>query len=267
MNPEKIFFESVSKIYEASDGTAAALDRLDLAVNQNEILALVGPSGCGKTTTINLAAGFIDPTSGRVLIDGHLAPPPDGTRAVVFQADSVFPWMTVADNVAFSLKLNGTPTEQNSSVVTHYLQLMGLVPFASRWPRELSGGLRKRVDLARAYASGAPVLLMDEPFGSLDVITKEDMQRLMLKLWEHRPCTILLVTHDIEEALFLAHRVAVMTPSPGSIKETLGVPFPIPREPSLKLTPEFMAMRRHVVELLTQAKSEATHTCPRSCLE
>jgi ABC-type nitrate/sulfonate/bicarbonate transport system ATPase subunit len=219
-------------------------------VPNGHIVSLVGPSGCGKTTVINVIAGFMKPTSGRVLVDSREVSGPVSHCGVVFQADSVFPWMTVEQNVAYGLKMNGHAATDITNAVEKYVELVGLTEFIHRWPRELSGGMRKRVDLARAYAFNPRILLMDEPFGSLDVLTKEEMQSLLLEIWQTERKTVLFVTHDVEEALFLGHHVAVMTSRPGSIKQTFEVPFPMPRMPSLKFEPEFLDLRRRVVEAL-----------------
>jgi NitT/TauT family transport system ATP-binding protein len=252
----KVLLKHVTKAYGSSPNDFVAVENLHLEVFENEILCLVGPSGCGKTTTINLVAGFIRPTSGEVLIDGQVVGGPNSLCGVVFQADSVFPWMTVEQNVGYGLRSNGIPKGEREKLVRKYLDLVGLTGFANAWPRELSGGMRKRVDLARTYAFNPQILLLDEPFGSLDVMTKEEMQMLLLRIWQHERKTVLLVTHDPEEAIFVGHRVAVMTPRPGSIKQVFNIPFDMPRESSLRLTPQFLDLRREVVEALATSSSD-----------
>jgi NitT/TauT family transport system ATP-binding protein len=246
----RVSLQHVHKIYGTNSNRVLAIEDLSLDISPEEILCLVGPSGCGKTTLLDLIAGFSTPTGGHILINGSEAGAPDGTRGVVFQSDSVFPWMTVEQNVGYGLSVKDNAKGFSSSDVANYLRLVGLSDFASRWPRELSGGMRKRVDLARAYALKPELLLLDEPFGSLDVLTKEEMQLLLLDIWQTEKKTVLFVTHDVEEAIFLGHRVAVMTPRPGSIRQTLEVPFPMPRAASLKLAPEFLDLRRQVTEAL-----------------
>jgi NitT/TauT family transport system ATP-binding protein len=246
----EIHIENLSKTFREGETEVRALANVFLDVPHNKIVSLVGPSGCGKTTVLNLVAGFMRPTSGRVVVDSREV---DGTLSqcgVVFQADSVFPWMTVEQNVSYGLKLNGHSTSDIAKTLNKYVEMVGLTDFANRWPRELSGGMRKRVDLARAYAFNPRILLMDEPFGSLDVLTKEDMQLLLLQIWQRERKTILFITHDVEEALFLGHHVAVMTARPGSISKTFDVPFPMPREASLKFEPAFLDVRRRIVEAL-----------------
>lgn len=251
MKQPKISLKNVTKSYGVRSNECTAVANLNLEVYENEILCLVGPSGCGKTTIINLIAGFIQATSGAILIDDKAVSGPNGTCGVVFQADSVFPWMTVAQNIGYGLRFNDTPQFEREILVKRYLNLVGLTEFANAWPRELSGGMRKRVDLARAYAFNPQILLLDEPFGSLDVLTKEEMQLLLLKIWQHEKKTVLLVTHDPEEAAFLGQRVAVMTPRPGYIKQIFDVPFGTPRESSIKLTSQFLDVRREAVAALT----------------
>jgi len=240
----------VNKLYRSGGTDVLAIEDLSFGIQDKELVSLVGPSGCGKTTLVNLIAGFILPTKGKILIDQTPVAGPSASCGVVFQADSVFPWMTVTKNVGYGLRFNGTPKSQMEQVVKKYLDLVGLTRFADAWPRNLSGGMKKRVDLARAYSFDPQLLLMDEPFGSLDVLTKEEMQILLLRVWSEQKKTILFVTHDVEEAIFLGQRVIVMTPRPGTIKQVFSVPFPLPRDSRLKLSSEFVNLRRQVVEAL-----------------
>ena len=207
----KALLEGVSKIYETEKEHVTAVVNVDLTVREGEVVGIVGPSGCGKTTLLNLMAGFVRPTEGRVLIDDQPPIPGRGSVGVVFQADSVFPWMTVGENVGYGMQFNGSPTADRQAVVNRHLDNVGLAGLAHRWPRELSGGMKKRVDLARAYAANPQVLLLDEPFGSLDVLTKEEMQILFRRTWNDQRKTAIFVTHDVEEAVFVAQRVAVMS--------------------------------------------------------
>lgn len=246
----KVILKDVAKVYQRSNGALTAITNLNLEVIENEIICIVGPSGCGKTTLIDLIAGVYFPTHGKVLIDGKYVKGQNGTFGVVFQKDSVFPWNTVEKNVEYGLRIKGIEKNARKNIVNNFLRLVGLTEFGNVWPRELSVGMRKRVDLARAFAFNPEVLLLDEPFGSLDVLTKEEMQTLLFRIWQKKKKTILLVTHDPEEAVFLGHKVAIMTQRPGTIKHILNVPFDIPREPSIKLTPEFLKLRKEVVEIL-----------------
>ena len=242
----KALLEGVSKIYETEKEHVTAVVNVDLTVREGEVVGIVGPSGCGKTTLLNLMAGFVRPTEGRVLIDDQPPIPGRGSVGVVFQADSVFPWMTVGENVGYGMQFNGSPTADRQAVVNRHLDNVGLAGLAHRWPRELSGGMKKRVDLARAYAANPQVLLLDEPFGSLDVLTKEEMQILFRRTWNDQRKTAIFVTHDVEEAVFVAQRVAVMSTQPGTIKRIFDVPFGRQRESSVRLTPEFLELRRQI---------------------
>lgn len=241
-------FEHVIKLYDAGakDPLVAVRD-VNLDLEEGEICCLIGPSGCGKTTLLNLAAGFVPVTSGRVLVDGVEVVGPHSRCGVAFQADAVFPWMTVIDNVAYGLKWNGTPPNQRTAVARTYLERVGLTAYANRWPRQLSGGMRKRVDLARAFAFNPPILLLDEPFGSLDVLTKEEVQQVLLNVWRTDRKTIMFVTHDVEEAVYLGQRIAVMSRRPGRIQRIFQVPFSLDeRAPDLKTSARFVEVRRAV---------------------
>ena len=207
----------VAKRFRDGDRETLALSRTDLTIHDNEIVCVVGPSGCGKTTLLNLLAGFLMPTEGSVLVDGAVVGGPDATRTVVFQADAVFPWLSVEDNIGYGLRLRGVDSQLRRARVRHYASLVGLEDFMTAYPKQLSGGMRKRVDLARAYASGPAVLLLDEPFGALDIFTREAMWLALQQVNLAEPKTIVFVTHDIEEALFVGNRVIVMTPRPARV--------------------------------------------------
>ncbi len=254
----------VDKTFENDGRSVQALSGLSLEVFKNEILCIVGPSGCGKTTAINVLAGFTSPTSGHCLLNGERIAGISPHCGVVFQQESVFPWMCVSKNIAYGLRFNGTPKGERDAIVQRYLTLVGLSDFAHSWPRDLSGGMRKRVDLARAYAANPELLLLDEPFGQLDVLTREEMQTLLLDVWACENKTMLCVTHDPEEAIFLGQRVAVMSPRPGAIVDTFPIPFPMPRDPALKCSPEFQELRRELLSALNRARhnSKAPRTFP-----
>ena len=198
----QITVSHVSKMFRTARKTTIALNETDLTIKDKETVCIVGPSGCGKTTLLNLIAGFISPTSGAIEVDGRRVTGPSAQRAVVFQSDAVFPWLTVRQNVAFGPKVQGKRPGSGERV-DRFLDLVGLQDFAAAFPKELSGGMRKRVDLARAYASGPDVLLLDEPFGALDLFTKEAMWLALKQIAAAEPKTVVFVTHDIEEALFL----------------------------------------------------------------
>jgi NitT/TauT family transport system ATP-binding protein len=255
----KIVFDELSVRFDSAAGEIAALDRINLTVAENEFLCVMGPSGCGKTTLLNVIAGIVMPTSGRVRVGGErvLGPGPD--RAVVFQEDAVFPWMTVEDNIAYSLRMRNRPEAEIARVVAHYVALVGLADFRKAWPRQLSGGMKKRVDLARGYAADPDVLLMDEPFGTLDIMTKERLQEELRKLWLAAPRTVVFITHDLEEALFLGDRVILMSPRPGRIDREYKPHFPEQRGMALKTGAEFVRYAKELREALEAQDSQASN--------
>lgn len=239
-------------------GWVDVIDDLNLAVYDHEFLAVVGASGCGKTTLLNIIAGLLPPTDGKVLLNDREITGPGLDRTVVFQDDAVFPWYTVRGNVEYGLKIARTGREERERRVAHSLKLVGLTGSESLYPRQLSGGMRKRVDVARAITTRPEVLMMDEPFAALDVMTKESLQEQFLEIWNETRMTVVFVTHDLEEALFMADRVVVMASHPGRIARTVDVPFARPRSKDLKTTPEFQAMRRELGYVLdTNRKKSA----------
>lgn len=216
---------------------------------------MVGPSGCGKTTLLNMAAGFTEPDEGRVLIEGETVRGPSGGRGVVFQQYAVFPWLTVRKNIAFGLKLRAHRHKRNQAdqIVDHYLSVMGLKGFEDSYPKDLSGGMRQRVAIARAYATDPSLMLMDEPFAALDAQTREQMQELLheMQLGEQR--TVLFVTHSVEEAIFLSHRIVVLSSRPSSVQEILDVDIEFPRTASVRFDQRFVDLRRHLEEILRKS--------------
>lgn len=253
----EIVIDHVSKVFETKRKRTVALNETTLTIADQEIVCIVGPSGCGKTTLLNLIAGFTPPTSGALLIDGQAITGPSSERAVVFQSDAVFPWLNVEDNVSFGYRVQGKPAADRMGRVDRFLALVGLGDFAKAYPKELSGGMRKRVDLARAYASGPEVLLLDEPFGALDLFTKEAMWLALKKVAAAEPKTILFVTHDIEEALFLGDRVVVMTPRPARVHSIVDVPFGPQRDLSLRAEPQFQGLRVEISNSLREVQDDA----------
>lgn len=223
-----------------------ALDAINLEVRENEFLCILGPSGCGKTTLLNLIAGFLTPTSGRVTVGGKRVTKPGPDRVVVFQEDAVFPWMTVEENIGFSQTIKGRSNGELRQVVDRYLELVGLQDFRSSWPKQLSGGMKKRVDLARGYAADPDVILLDEPFGNLDILTREALQEEMHRIRLTVPRTTVLVTHDIEEALFLGDRIVVLSSRPGTIRHEYEPRFPKERGMLLKTTERFVELRAQI---------------------
>jgi NitT/TauT family transport system ATP-binding protein len=252
----QITIDSVSKVFTTARKRTVALNETSLTIDHCEIVCVVGPSGCGKTTLLNLIAGFVGPTEGSISLDGEEVGGPAADRAVVFQADAVFPWLTVADNVAFGPRMQGMSRAERTERVERFLELVGLTEFAKAYPKELSGGMRKRVDLARAYASGPDVLLLDEPFGALDLFTKETMWTALRKVAEVEPKTIVFVTHDIEEALFLGDRVIVMTPRPARVHSVIDVPFGPDRNLDLRADPDFQRLRIDIAHSLREVHDD-----------
>jgi len=245
----KIECRHITHIFQKGEeeGTTALQD-VSLQVWDREFLCLLGPSGCGKTTLLRIVAGLVAPSEGMVLLDGRPSIGPDADKGMVFQRDATFPWLTVEQNVGYGLKLRGMPKTQRQEIIHKYIHLVGLAGFEKAYPKELSGGMRKRVDIARTYAYNPKVLLMDEPFGSLDLFTKTRMQAELLDLWSKERKTVVFVTHDLEEAIFLADRVAVMSKRPGRIRKIIEISLPRPRSVELKVSQEFGAIRRQLWE-------------------
>jgi NitT/TauT family transport system ATP-binding protein len=227
-----------------------ALQDVSLQVQSGELVCLLGPSGCGKSTLLGAVAGHLPPQQGAINVDGKAVTAPHPERGLVFQHHTLFPWQKVIDNVAFGLKMKGIKRNERRERARALLQLVGLDDFADRYPWQLSGGMQQRVEIARVLINDPRVLLMDEPFGALDAITRLRMQELLLEVWTRIRTTILFVTHDIDEALFLADRIVVMSPRPGRIIEEIAIDFPRPRTPSLLTSSRFAALKRHCIELL-----------------
>jgi NitT/TauT family transport system ATP-binding protein len=220
------------------------LEDIDLAVPEGAFVCLVGPSGCGKSTLLHIAAGFLPPSRGEVRIDGQPVHGPHPRRLFIFQESSVFPWLTVAENIGFGLQ--GKP-EERRAIVAHYVLRMGLGGFESAYPRQLSGGMKQRVELARALACRPDVLFMDEPFGALDYLTRLKLRADLIEIWERERPTVLFVTHDVDEAVQLADRVVVLTPRPARLRQLVAVHMERPRDPD---TPAYLALRDRILALL-----------------
>jgi NitT/TauT family transport system ATP-binding protein len=242
--------DNVSKLHFSSKGEPLlALVDVTFQVEKNEFFSIVGPSGCGKTTLLNLLAGFEQPTRGELRVGGKVITEPGWERAVVFQEYALFPWYTVSQNIRYGLQRKRLPEAEQNRLVDHYIGLVGLHGFESRYPRELSGGMRQRVSIARALAVNPSILLMDEPFASLDIQTREYMQDELLKIWQREPKTVIFVTHSIDEAIKLSDRVAIMGPRPGRIEEIKTVDFERPRDPT---NPEVVRLAAEVKQWLRQ---------------
>jgi ABC-type nitrate/sulfonate/bicarbonate transport system ATPase subunit len=228
-------------------GPTLALQPTDLTVAPGEFVAILGPSGCGKSTLLRIVAGLDRPTGGELFLDGAPIAGPGPDRGMVFQSYTLFPWLTVQQNICFGLRERGVAEAEQRAIAEKFIARTGLKGFENHWPRQLSGGMQQRTALARALANDPEILLLDEPFGALDHQTRELMQELLLEIWEADRKTVLFVTHDIDEAVFLANRVLVMSARPGRIKAEVPVPLPYPREWTVKTTPEFAALKARLM--------------------
>jgi NitT/TauT family transport system ATP-binding protein len=248
----KIVVDHASKLF--LEGTVVAFRNVELNVRSNEVLCIVGPSGCGKTTLLRCIGGLLTPSSGEVLIDGEPIRAPREGVAIVFQHFGLLPWKTVVDNVAFGLRIARLPRQRVAEKVEHYIHLVGLSGFENHYPYQLSGGMQQRVGLARALAIDPEILLMDEPFASVDAQTREVLQEELLQLHDRERKTMLFITHSIDEAIILGDRVAVMASRPGRVKEVLQVNFPRPRDPAaVRAQPRYTEIRNHIWEELRPA--------------
>ncbi len=249
---ERISFDGVSVDFQTASGPLRVVDDVSYRIREGEFVSVIGPSGCGKTTMMNIVAGFLKPTRGCVTLDGKPIPGPGPDRGVIFQEYGVFPWLTVKQNIAFGLNLRASqvPESEREEICQRYMQQMGLADFAGAWPKMLSGGMRQRLAIARAYAVKPEFLLMDEPFGALDAQTRSAMQDLLLEVLQAEHKTVMLITHSVEEAVYLSNRIIVMTARPARIREIIDVPFDYPREASLHEKPEYGELRSRVRELV-----------------
>src|SRR5215831_3486493 len=246
----KLVIDGVGRTFPGVRGGAPtlALQPVSLTVADNDFITILGPSGCGKSTLLRIVAGLDTPTTGRVLLDGAPVAGPGADRGMVFQSYTLFPWLTVRENICFGLREKRMPQARQDEIATHYVARMGLAGFENHYPKMLSGGMQQRTAIARALANEPKILLLDEPFGALDNQTCALMQELLLRIWEAEKKTVLFVTHDIEEAIFVAGRVAVMTARPGRIKWELGVELPHPRHYTIKTSAVFSALKARLTE-------------------
>ena len=248
----KASFNHVSKRFGTGPESVLALEPISLDIAENAFVCLVGPSGCGKSTLLNILAGFETATSGQVMMDGLPVSGPDARRGVVFQQGALFTWMSVQDNVAFGPLATGKSPTEAASIAAHYLEMVGLTSFARRYPYELSGGMQQRVGIARALANDPQILLMDEPFAALDAQTRELLQEEIKHIWQDTRKTVLWITHSIEEALFLATDIVVMTARPGRIKARLTPQFALSRDPAVVTSTEFVRMKSDIFGMLRE---------------
>ncbi len=240
----------VSRVFPGAAGATAvtALQPTTLSIAPNDFITILGPSGCGKSTLLRIVAGLDTPSTGEVKLNGVRVTRPGADRGMVFQSYTLFPWLTVAENIAFGLREKGMPEAEQKEIVASYIAKVGLRGFENHWPKQLSGGMQQRTAIARALANDPAILLLDEPFGALDNQTRGLMQELLLGIWERERKTVLFVTHDIEEAIFLANRCLVMTARPGRIKLDLPIDLPHPRHYRMKTTPEFSVLKARLTE-------------------
>jgi NitT/TauT family transport system ATP-binding protein len=242
--------KNISMVFKARDREVQAIDDVSVSIPDGQFACIVGASGCGKSTLLNIMAGLTRPTSGSVLVDGQPIDRPAEDRGMVFQRYTLFPWLRVRDNVEFGPKLKGVGRAERHAISEALLAEMGLSEFAHLYPKELSGGMQQRVAIARALANEPKVLLMDEPFGALDALTRASAQRFLTEVWEQHRRTIVFVTHDIDEAIFLGDRIFVMSPRPGRLQEIVDVDIPRPRTLADVGTPRFAELKHHVLSLI-----------------
>jgi ABC-type nitrate/sulfonate/bicarbonate transport system ATPase subunit len=246
----KLRIENVSRVFPAVHGgtPTRALQPIEMTIGDNDFVTILGPSGCGKSTLLRMVAGLDTPSTGQILLDGRAVTRPGAERGMVFQSYTLFPWLTIAENVAFGLREKGVPQRERRDIVRQWLERVGLTSFANHYPKQLSGGMQQRTAIARALANDPAILLLDEPFGALDNQTRALMQELLLGIWERERKTVLFVTHDIEEAIFLASRVVVMSARPGRIKADIRIDLAYPRHYTVKTSPEFSAIKARLTE-------------------
>jgi NitT/TauT family transport system ATP-binding protein len=244
-----ITIAGVGKVFATGGREVVALQDIDLEIPRGQFVCLLGPSGCGKSTLLNAVAGFAPPSSGRIMADGQLVAAPGPERGMVFQEYALFPWMTVEDNIAFGLEIKGQSKDRIRATVDKLLAMLSLADFRQRYPKDLSGGMRQRVAIARVLALDSPIMLMDEPFGALDALTRRNLQDELLRIWSELRKTIIFVTHSIEEAIYLADRIVVMTYRPGTIKRDILVDLPRLRDPAAA---DFNALKRELGQLVME---------------
>jgi NitT/TauT family transport system ATP-binding protein len=249
MDTTQIRITGVNKIFKTGEREVVALKDINLEIPSGQFVCLLGPSGCGKSTLLNAVAGFAPPSSGSIVADGKAITEPGPDRGMVFQEYALFPWMTVEQNVSFGLEVKGMSREKIAKTVSGLLDMLGLSDFRSRFPKDLSGGMRQRVAIARVLALDSPIMLMDEPFGALDALTRRNLQDELLRIWAELKKTIIFVTHSIEEAIYMADRIVVMTYRPGTVKRDIMVTLPRLRDPS---APEFNSLKRELGQLVME---------------
>jgi ABC-type nitrate/sulfonate/bicarbonate transport system ATPase subunit len=254
----KLHIQQISKVYRGDGHEVIAIDGIDLRIRNREFATILGPSGCGKSTLLRIAAGLAKPTQGLVRLDGRTISGPGKDRGMVFQSYTLFPWLTVKENIQFGLRLSGMDRVPQEQIAQEFVEKVGLKGFERAYPKALSGGMKQRVAIARALATNPAVLLLDEPFGALDAQTRSLMQELLTQVWEELHITILFVTHDVEEAIFLSDRVFVMTARPGRIKAEIDVPLERPRRYEMKSSETFRHLKKRALDLIREEAIKAT---------
>ncbi len=248
--PVVLEVKNLSKEFESRGGSVTALHDINFKTRQREFICVIGPSGCGKSTLIRILAGLETPTAGEMLLDGRPVSGPGPDRGMVFQGYTLFPWRTVRQNVMFGLEVAGRSRAHAEEEARHWIDLVGLSKFEKAYPHQLSGGMKQRVAIARALANQPRILLMDEPFGALDAQTRARMQAYLMEIWQNIDITVLFITHDLDEAIYLADRIVVLKAHPGEISEVIEVPVPQPRQPDQFLSPEFLATKLRLEQLI-----------------
>jgi len=248
--PVTLEVKNLNKEFITPEGSVTALKNINFETYKREFVCVIGPSGCGKSTLIRILAGLETPSSGDVLLDGKIVNGPGPDRGMVFQGYTLFPWLTVKKNVMFGLEMSGRGKRVSEEQALQWIDLVGLSNFSNSYPHQLSGGMKQRVAIARALANQPRILLMDEPFGALDAQTRAKMQSYLHEIWKNIDVTILFITHDLDEAVYLADRVLVLKAHPGEVQEVIEVPVPQPRSPDQLLSPEFLATKRRLEELI-----------------
>lgn len=256
----RIAVKDLTVRFGSDHAQVSVLEGLSFDVKAGEFLCLLGTSGCGKSTILNVLAGFVEPTSGVLLLDGSPIAGPGPDRAMVFQRHALFPWKTVVGNIEFGLRMLGRPQNEIRDRAAELIRLVGLSGFEKRYPAELSGGMEQRVGLARTLAVDPVVLLMDEPFGSLDAQTRIMMQELLLRIWDEAEKTVVFVTHDVDEAVLLADRIVILTARPGSVRAEIPVNLPRPRAYDVAMQPEFIAIKQKALALIREESAKAIQT-------
>ncbi|HEY8099428.1 MAG TPA: ABC transporter ATP-binding protein [Burkholderiaceae bacterium] len=249
MTTSQITVTGVNKVFKTSEREVVALKEINLEIPKGQFVCLLGPSGCGKSTLLNAIAGFSLPSTGTIVADGKCVTGPGPERGMVFQEYALFPWMTVEENISFGLEVKGMDKTAIHKRVSDLLEMLHLTDFRTRFPKDLSGGMRQRVAIARVLALDSPIMLMDEPFGALDALTRRNLQDELLRIWAELKKTIIFVTHSIEEAIYMADRIVVMTYRPGTVKRDLIVTLPRLRDPS---APEFNTLKRELGQLVME---------------